>query len=174
MQGRCVQRARLRCKNLSRAKECLWSQIYCIFPDSSLLQWWGTFPTWRFKSGKSPKNCSKAGLGVYREKVSSSLRPTTPFTFFFFYIYMGKKAEVNLMKRGCGHVWDRRGGEGPWPMVLVSVGVRLAPEVPLWCDCAEVALEPRGWGRERVAQRERGCVKFLFLSSLCKHETSSR
>lgn len=42
-------------------------------------------------------------------------------------------------------------------MALVSVGVRLAPEVPLWCDCAEVALEPRGWGRERerVAQRER-------------------
>lgn len=26
-------------------------------------------------------------------------------------------------------------------MALVSVGVRLAPEVPLWCDCAEVALE---------------------------------
>lgn len=31
-------------------------------------------------------------------------------------------------------------------MALVSVGVRLAPEVPLWCDCAEVALEPRGCG----------------------------
>lgn len=30
-------------------------------------------------------------------------------------------------------------------MALVSVGVRLAPEVPLWCDCAEVALEPGGW-----------------------------
>lgn len=27
--------SRPRCKNLSRAKECLWSQIYCIFPDSS-------------------------------------------------------------------------------------------------------------------------------------------
>lgn len=40
-------------------------------------------------------------------------------------------------------------------MALVSVGVRLAPEVPLWCDCAEVALEPRGWGREREWPRER-------------------
>lgn len=36
-------------------------------------------------------------------------------------------------------------------MVLVSVGVRLAPEVPLWCDCAEVALEPRD--RERESER---------------------
>lgn len=50
-------------------------------------------------------------------------------------------------------------------MALVSVGVRLAPEVPLWCDCAEVALELRGWGREWSRERERGCVKFLFLSS---------
>ncbi len=40
-------------------------------------------------------------------------------------------------------------------MALVSVGVRLAPEVPLWCDCAEVALEPRNWGREREGERER-------------------
>lgn len=30
-------------------------------------------------------------------------------------------------------------------MALVSVGVRLAPEVPLRCDVAEVAQEP---GRE--------------------------
>lgn len=43
-------------------------------------------------------------------------------------------------------------------MALVSAGVRLAPEVPLSCgDCAKVALEPRGRGRERAAQRERMC-----------------
>lgn len=29
-------------------------------------------------------------------------------------------------------------------MALVSVGVRLAPEVPLWCDFAEVAQESGG------------------------------
>lgn len=40
-------------------------------------------------------------------------------------------------------------------MALVSAGVRLAPEVPLWCDCAEVAPEPRGWGREGESDPER-------------------
>lgn len=68
-------------------------------------------------------------------------------------------------------------------MALLSAGVRLAPEVPLWCgDCAEVALEPRGRGRAKEGDRERererlkgrGCVMFLFLDSPCKHETSSR
>lgn len=40
-------------------------------------------------------------------------------------------------------------------MALVSAGVRLAPEVPLWCDCAEVAPELRGWGREGESDPER-------------------
>lgn len=60
-------------------------------------------------------------------------------------------------------------------MALVSAGVRLAPEVPLRCgDCAKVALEPRGRGREGERLKGRGCVMFLFLDSPRKHETSSR
>lgn len=62
-------------------------------------------------------------------------------------------------------------------MALGSAGVRLAPEVPLWCgDCAKVALMPRGRGREGEGERlkGRGCVMFLFLDSPRKHETSSR
>lgn len=31
-----------------------------------------------------------------------------------------------------------------------------------------------GEEREREQLKERGCVKFLFLGSPCKHETSSR
>lgn len=59
-------------------------------------------------------------------------------------------------------------------MALVSVGVRLAPEVPLWCDCAEVALELRGWGREWSRERERMCEVSLPQLPRVKRETSSR
>lgn len=164
MQGRCVRRARPRCKNLSRARECLWSQIYCIFPDSSFLQWWGTFPTWRFKRGKSPKNCSKAGLGVFWEKVSLSLWPTTLFTFlsffFFFYMYVGKGAfsmyEVNLMKGVVAMSGiEGRGGKRRGAVtngVSLSGGQAGAWGTPL------VRLCRGGTGAKMLKERERGRV----------------
>lgn len=59
-------------------------------------------------------------------------------------------------------------------MALVSAGVRLAPEVPSRAATVQRWHWSREAGEERERLKERGCVKFLFLGSLCKHETSSR
>lgn len=140
-------------------------QIHPFYNDG------GPFLLEDLRAGSLPKIVQRQVWGSFGRRLASASDQPPLLLLLSFYMNVDKGAEVNLMKRGCGYDWDRKRGAGrQWPMALVSVGVRLAPEVPLWCDCAEVALEPWGWGREG----ERGCVKFLFPGSPCKHETSSR
>lgn len=54
-------------------------QIHPFYNDG------GPFLLGDLRGGSLPKNCSKAGLGVFWEKVSLRLRPTTPFTFTLFF-----------------------------------------------------------------------------------------
>lgn len=89
-------------------------------------------------------------------------------------------SEVNLMKGRGGHGWDwGGGGRAMTNGVRPSGGFRLAPEVLSGAALCRGGTRPAGALRESGPQREserekeRGCVKFLFLRYLCKHETSS-
>lgn len=77
-------------------------------------------------------------------------------------MYVDKGAEVNLMKRGCGHAWDRKGGVAG----AVTNGISLSGgQAGAW-GTPLVRLCRGGTGAKRLGEREREDVWSFSSSAL--------